>query len=61
MLRGILTLRCPRCRRGQLFSEWVLLVSGAAFLPLAPFRLRYARAGWIHLDRRMDPHDPKDR
>ena len=114
MLRGILTLRCPRCRRGPLFSgllempercpscglyyerehgyfvgamaisygfaialvailffgllwlthlplEWVLLVSGTAFLPLAPFCLRYARAVWIHLDRRMDPHDPKDR
>ena len=114
MLRGILTLRCPRCRRGRLFSglismpercpecgmyyerehgyfagamaisyglavtliavlffgllwltrwslEWVLLGSGVAFLPLAPFCLRYARALWIHLDRRIDPVDPKDR
>ena len=114
MLRGILTLRCPRCRHGKLFSglismpercpscgmyyerehgyfvgamavsyglavtlvailffgllrlthwspEWVLLVSGATFLPLAPFCFRYSRALWIYLDRRMDPHDPKDR
>ena len=114
MLRGILTLRCPRCRRGRLFSglismpercpecgmyyerehgyfvgamaisyglavmliailffgllwlthwslEWVLLGSGVAFVPLSPFCLRYARALWIHLDRRIDPDDPKDR
>ena len=114
MLRGILTLRCPRCRQGRLFNgviampercpscgmyyerehgyfvgamaisyglavalvaalflgllwltrwsvEWVLLVSGAAFLPLAPLCFRYARALWIYLDRRIDPHDPKDR
>ena len=37
--------------------EWVLLVASVAFLPLAPFCLRYARALWIHLDRRADPHD----
>ena len=114
MLRGILTLRCPRCGRGKLFKglidmpercsecglvyerehgyfvgamavsyglavtlvailffgllwlthwslEWVLLVSGATFLPLAPFCFRYSRALWIYLDRRIDPHDPKDR
>ena len=114
MLRGILTLRCPRCRRGRLFNglismpercpecgmyyerehgyyagamaisyglavtliailffgllwlthwslEWVLLASGVAFVPLAPFCLRYSRALWIHLDRRIDPDDPKDR
>ena len=114
MLRGILALRCPRCRRGPLFTgiltmpercascgmyyerepgyfmgamaisyglavalvvvvfgavlwltkwpvEWVLLLSGAAFLPLAPFCLRYARAIWIYLDRRIDPVDAKDR
>lgn len=114
MLRGILTLRCPKCRRGRLFTglitmpercpvcgmyyerehgyfvgamavsyglavmlvallffgllwlthwpvEWVLLVAGVLFLPLAPFCLRYARALWISMDRRIDPHDPKDR
>jgi len=114
MLRGIVALRCPRCRRGRLFKgildmpercavcglyyerehgyfvgamaisyglaiavvavlffallaithwslEWVLLVSGIAFLPLAPLCLRYARALWIYLDRRIDPSDPKDR
>ena len=114
MLGGILRLRCPKCRRGPLFTglitmpercpvcgmyyerehgyfvgamaisyalavvlvaglffgllwlthwplEWVLLGSGAAFLPLAPFCVRYARALWIALDRRIDPHDPKDR
>jgi len=114
MLRGILALRCPRCRRGPLFTglitmpercascgmyyerehgyfvgamaisyglavtlvavvfgvvlwltkwpvEWVLLVSGAAFLPLAPVCFRYSRAIWIYLDRRIDPLDPKDR
>jgi uncharacterized protein (DUF983 family) len=113
MLRGILMLRCPGCRRGPLFIgvldmpercpvcglyyerehgyfvgamaisyaiavalvavlffgilalthwslEWVLLVAGVAFLPLAPLCLRYARAVWIYLDRRIDPHDPKD-
>jgi uncharacterized protein (DUF983 family) len=41
--------------------EWVLLVASVSFLPLAPLCFRYARAMWIHLDRRMDPHDPKDR
>ena len=114
MLRGILTLRCPRCRSGPLFTgilemaercpvcgmvyerehgyfvgamaisyglaiaavgalffavlaltrwplEWVLVVAGAAFLPLAPLCLRYARALWIYLDRRIDPTDPADR
>ena len=114
MLRGIVALRCPRCRRGALFTgilampercavcglyyerehgyfvgamalsyglsialiailffallaitrwslEWVLLVASIAFLPLAPLCLRYARAMWIYLDRRIDPHDPKDR
>ena len=113
MLRGILTLRCPRCRQGPLFTgilempercpvcgliyerehgyfvgamaisyglaialvailffvllaitrwslEWVLLAASLAFLPLAPVCLRYARALWIHLDRRIDPHDPRD-
>ena len=113
MLRAILTLRCPRCRRGRLFTgildmpercpvcgliyerehgyfvgamaisyglaialvailffvllaitrwslEWVLLAASLAFLPLAPVCLRYARALWIHLDRRIDPHDPRD-
>jgi len=40
--------------------EWVLLVAGAALLPVAPFCLRYSRALWIYLDRRIDPHDPKD-
>jgi uncharacterized protein (DUF983 family) len=113
MLRGIFTLRCPRCRQGPLFSgildmpercpvcgllykrehgyfvgamaisyglaialvailffallaitrwplEWVLLAASLAFLPLAPVCLRYARALWIYLDRRIDPHDPRD-
>ena len=113
MLRGILTLRCPRCRRGKLFEgllampercsecglvyerehgyfvgamaisyglavvlvavlffavlaithwplEWVLLVSGLAFLPLAPLCLRYSRALWMYLDRRIDPIDKED-
>ena len=108
MLRGIVTLRCPRCRRGALFSgilampercavcglyyerehgyfvgamaisyglavalvgilffgvlaithwplEWVLVASGLAFLPLAPLCLRYSRALWMSLDRRIDP------
>jgi uncharacterized protein (DUF983 family) len=41
--------------------EWVLLASGLAFLPLAPLCLRYSRAIWMYLDRRIDPHDPKDR
>ena len=111
MLRSILFLRCPRCRRGELFTglldmperclvcglvyerehgyfvgamaisyglavalvallffavlaithwplEWVLLVSGIAFLPLAPLCLRYSRALWMNLDRRIDPIDP---
>lgn len=110
MLRGILALRCPRCRRGELFTglitmpvrcpecglvyerehgyfvgamaisyglavvvvaalffavlaithwplEWVLLVSGAAFIPLAPLCLRYSRALWMYLDRRIDSID----
>ncbi|HEX6062250.1 MAG TPA: DUF983 domain-containing protein [Candidatus Limnocylindria bacterium] len=35
--------------------EWVLLVSGVAFLPLAPLCLRYSRALWMNLDRRIDP------
>jgi len=35
--------------------EWVLLVSGLAFLPLAPLCLRYSRALWMNLDRRIDP------
>src|SRR4030088_89916 len=114
MLRGMLTLRCPRCRRGKLFSglidmpercpecgmiyerehgyfvgamaisyglaiglvailffgllaitrwplEGVLLVASVAFLPLAPICLRYSRALWIYGDRRIDPHDSKDR
>lgn len=114
MLRGILALRCPKCRRGRLFTglitmpercpvcgmyyerehgyfvgamaisyglavllvallffgllwltQWplerVLLLTGVLFLPLAPFCLRYARALWIFMDRRIDPHDPKDR
>ena len=114
MLRGILDLRCPRCRRGRLFTgilnmpercltcgliyerehgyfvgamgisyglavglvgvlffgvlaithgplEWVLLVSSIAFLPLAPLCLRYSRALWMYLDRRIDPIDPPDR
>ena len=114
MLRSILALRCPRCRRGPLFTglitmpercascgmyyerehgyfvgamaisyglavtlvavlfgivlwltrwpvEGVLLLSGAAFLPLAPLCFRYSRALWIHLDRRIDPVDAKDR
>jgi len=39
----------------------VLLVASLSFLPLAPLCFRYARAIWIHLDRRMDPDDPKDR
>ncbi|HEV2011954.1 MAG TPA: DUF983 domain-containing protein [Candidatus Limnocylindria bacterium] len=108
MLRGILALRCPRCRRGPLFTgfidmpescpecgliyerehgyfvgamaisyglavglvaiiffgllaitrwplEWVLLVASVAFLPLAPLCLRYSRAIWMYLDRRIDP------
>ena len=110
MLRGILRLRCPRCRRGKLFKglidmpercpecglvyerehgyfvgamaisyglavalvgilfflllaitrwplEWVLVSSSLAFLPLAPFCLRYSRALWMYLDRRIDPID----
>ena len=114
MLRAILALRCPRCRRGPLFTgvitmpercascgmyyerehgyfvgamaisyglavtliavvfgallwltkwpvERILLVSGAAFLPLAPVCFRYSRAIWIYLDRRIDPLDRKDR
>lgn len=114
MLRGILGLRCPKCRRGRLFTgiitmpercpvcgmyyerehgyfvgamaisyglavalvavlffgvlwitrwplEWVLLISGAAFIPLAPFCFRYSRALWLYLDRRIDPDDPQDR
>jgi uncharacterized protein (DUF983 family) len=114
MLHGIVTLRCPRCRRGALFTgilampercaacglyyerehgyfvgamaisyglaiaavailffallaitrwslEWVLVVASVAFLPIAPLCLRYARAIWIYLDRRIDPDDPKDR
>jgi len=40
--------------------EWVLVASGALFLPLAPVVFRYARAVWIHLDRRIDPSDPGD-
>jgi uncharacterized protein (DUF983 family) len=108
MLRSILLLRCPRCRRGKLFTglidmpercsdcglryerehgyfvgamaisyglavvvvgilffvllavtrwplEWVLVVSSLAFLPLAPLCLRYSRAIWMCLDRRIDP------
>ena len=35
--------------------EWVLLVSGLAFLPLAPLCLRYSRVLWMNLDRRIDP------
>lgn len=114
MLGGILTLTCPRCRRGKLFTgildmpercpvcglvyerehgyfvgamaisyglavaivallffavlavtrwplEWVLIFSSVAFLPLAPLCLRYSRALWMYLDRRMDPIDPDDR
>lgn len=113
MLRALLTLRCPKCRRGALFSgilelpercaecgllferehgyfagamaisyglailllavlffgllaitrlslEWVLLASAVLFLPLAPLCVRYSRAIWIYLDRRMDPHDRGD-
>ena len=113
MLRSIVTLRCPRCRRGRLFKgiidmpercsecglvyerehgyfvgamaisyglavalvgilffavlaithwslEWVLLVAGLAFLPLAPVCLRYSRVLWMNLDRRIDPIDPDD-
>jgi uncharacterized protein (DUF983 family) len=41
--------------------EWVLLASSIAFLPLAPLCLRYSRALWMNLDRRMDPIDPDDR
>ncbi len=41
--------------------EWVLLGSSAAFIPLAPFCFRYARALWLYIDRRIDPDDPKDR
>ena len=37
--------------------EWVLLVSGVAFLPLAPLCLRYSRALWMNLDRRIDSID----
>jgi hypothetical protein len=40
--------------------EWVLVVSGVAFLPLAPLCLRYSRAIWMYVDRRMDPIDPPD-
>ena len=110
MLRGILRLRCPKCRSGKLFSglitmpercpvcgmyferehgyfvgamaisyglavalvavlffgllaitrwplEWVLLAASLAFLPLAPACLRYSRALWMNLDRRIDPFD----
>jgi uncharacterized protein (DUF983 family) len=113
MLRAILTLRCPRCRRGPLFRglidmpercavcgliyerehgyfvgamaisyglavglvgvlffgllaitrwslEWVLLASSVAFLPLAPLCVRYSRALWMYLDRRIDPIDRDD-
>lgn len=41
--------------------EWVLLAASIALLPLAPLCLRYARALWIHLDRRADPYDAQDR
>lgn len=41
--------------------EWVLLASALLFLPLAPLCVRYSRAIWIYLDRRIDPHDPSDR
>ena len=41
--------------------ERVLLASALPFLPLAPLCVRYSRAIWIHLDRRIDPHDPGDR
>jgi len=41
--------------------EWVLLVASLAFLPLAPLCLRYSRALWMALDRRIDPIDPEDR
>jgi len=41
--------------------EWVLLVASVAFLPLAPLCLRYSRALWMYLDRRIDPIDPVDR
>ena len=41
--------------------EWVLLAASVAFLPLAPLCLRYSRAMWIYLDRRIDPHDAQDR
>ena len=40
--------------------EWVLVAAGAAFLPLAPLCLRYARAVWMYMDRRIDPTDPGD-
>ena len=35
--------------------EWVLVTSSLAFLPLAPLCLRYSRALWMNLDRRIDP------
>jgi uncharacterized protein (DUF983 family) len=41
--------------------EWVLVVASVAFLPLAPLCLRYSRALWMYVDRRIDPIDPVDR
>jgi hypothetical protein len=40
--------------------EWVLVAAGLAFLPLAPLCLRYSRALWMAIDRRIDPIDPED-
>ena len=41
---------------GGRYGDRPVLASGLAFLPLAPLCLRYSRALWMNLDRRIDPY-----